>query len=686
MHARSLLIAALLLLACKHDAETAPTPDATATPDAGATAAAAAPAPAPAPAKKTYDKLPRLEFNRRAAERFANVFWRTDANKNGALDADELAVLWGYGDLVRTDLIDAKGAFTSRFDVLYAELTAPDADAPSPEEKARRDAIRRELAQGRPTLLETDFSGASAEDKAIVEHVAKAAVVVERLHARQLGTAGLEQKIPKDDPSSRMVFFRNQEPHCMAPKTENDPACSAVPEKKKRVVGLYPAAIQADPKFCDLLSKQPNAKELTDHFTVVVEGDKPGTFKAVPYSEAWKDDMESVANELEAAANAIASPSEAAFKAYLQAQAKAFRTNDWESANGPWAAMGADNSKWYLRIAPDEVYYEPCAWKAGFATAFARINPDSIAWQKKLDPVKGDMEKALAELAGPPYKARDVKFKLPDFIDIVINSGDNRDSHGGTIGQSLPNWGPVAEKGGRTVTMTNLYMDEDSRASAGEQMASIFCPPTMTKATTDPGTMIISIVLHEAAHNLGPAHDYKVKGKTDDQVFGGPLASTMEELKAQTSALYFSDWLATRNLLTKEEAEKVHVRDVAWAFGHISRGMYSGSGSPKAYSQLASIEMGTLWKAGVLTWSADTLAANGTDKGCFDIVFDKWAPEVQKLERAVLQAKGKGDKKAAEGMKAQWVDAKDDWAKMRDLITERWLRAPKASFVYSVKM
>jgi hypothetical protein len=37
-------------------------------------------------------------------------------------------------------------------------------------------------------------------------------------------------------------------------------------------------------------------------------------------------------------------------------------------------------------------------------------------------------------------------------------------------------------------------------------------------------------------------------------------------------------------------------------------------------------------------------------------------------------------------MKADFVDAKDDWSKMRDLIQERWLRAPKATFVYSVKL
>jgi hypothetical protein len=640
---------------------------------------------APAPAKGPYGKLARLDFNRRAAERFLPLFWRSDANKNGALDPDELVVLWGYGDLKRDALV-GKSGFTPAFAKLYAQLIAADEKAPSPEEQKRRDAMRLELSQGRTTLLETDLSAASAEDKAIAEHMSKAAVIVERLYARQTGTLGMDAKIPAGDTASRMVFYRNQQPQCVAPKTENDPACSALPDKPKRIVGLYPADIQADPKFCDMLSKQPNAKELMDHFSVVLAGDKPGTFKAVPFSEAWKDDMEAVAKELDAAAAAITSPGETALKTYLTAQAKAFRTNDWEGANEPWAAMGAENSHWYVRIAPDEVYYEPCAWKAGFAVAFARINPDSLNWQKKLDPVKGDMEKALAAMAGPPYKARDVKFKLPDFINVTLNAGNNRDPHGGTVGQSLPNWGKVAERGGRTVTMTNLYDDEDSRAAQGEQMASLFCKATNEKVTTDAQTLLMTTILHEASHNLGPAHEYKVDGKVDDVIFGGTLASMLEEFKAQTSALYFTDWLADRGMLGKDEADKVHVRDVAWAFGHISRGMYSGTGSPKPYSQLASIQMGNLWKAGALQWKPDELAANGTDKGCFDIDFPKFRVAVKALATRVLKIKGTGDKKDAEAVKAEWVDAKDDWAKMRDLITERWLRAPKASFVYSVKL
>jgi len=53
--------------------------------------------------------------------------------------------------------------------------------------------------------------------------------------------------------------------------------------KPPRIFGLYPAGIQSDPKFCDGLAKTPNAQELMGHFNVVVGGDRPGTFKTLPY-------------------------------------------------------------------------------------------------------------------------------------------------------------------------------------------------------------------------------------------------------------------------------------------------------------------------------------------------------------------------------------------------------------------
>jgi hypothetical protein len=544
--------------------------------------------------------------------------------------------------------------------------------------------VLEELAQGRPTLVETDLAQATPAEKNLVDRMIKVAALVERIYARQKGVFGLEAGIPEIDRTSRMLFHRNQSPYCEAPKTENDAACSALAQKPPRIVGLYPAQVQSDPKFCDALAKAPNAAQLMDHFSVVAAGEEPGTYRAVPYTEAYRDDMEAIAKELEAAAAGFGDD-EAALKAYLLAAATAFRSNDWEPANAAWVAMNAQNSKWYVRIAPDEVYYEPCAWKAGFALQLARINPESIEWQKKLDPMKRDMENTLAALANKPYKAREVNFKIPDFIDVVLNAGDQRNAHGATIGQSLPNWGTVAEKGGRTVAMTNLYTDTDSRTQQAALMSSMFCKATNAVATTSPRETLVGALLHEAAHNLGPSHEYKVKGKDDDVLFGGTLASTLEELKAQTSSMYLTDWLATKGIFTADDVRKIQLRNIAWAFGHISRGMYTADGTPRNYSQLSAMQVGAFLKAGALAWKPDEVAANDTDKGCMEIDFDALPAAVQALETTVLEIKASGDKARAEKLKAEFVDAKDEFDAVKAVVAERWLRAPKASFVYSIR-
>jgi len=631
---------------------------------------------------KKFDSLARKDFNQRAQEHFLPLFWRTDANSNAALDANELVVLIGPQGLKRSDFVDANG-FTQRFKDTYSAMVTPlEFSKLPPDEKKRRELVQLELSQGQPTLVETDFSSSSAQDKAIITHLTRASALLETIFAKQLGTDGLRGQLAAEDTVSQSLFWRNQGPWCVAPKTENDLDCSAIAAKPRRISGLYPTEAQSDSKFCEKLAKEKNAKVLSEHFSVVVAEGKG--FKTVPYHQAYATEMKAIADELSAAAEAITSDDEAAFKVYLQAAAKAFTTNDWESANGPWVAMGPQNSKWFLRIAPDEVYFEPCAWKAAFAMQLARINLDSLEWQKKLEPVKGDMEKALAALAGPPYKARDVKFKLPDFIDVVLNAGDQRNPSGATVGQSLPNWGKTAEKGGRTVAMTNLYTDADSREAYKTQLASLYCPATMAKLDTDPKYSTMGTVLHEAAHNLGPAHDYKVKGKVDDEVFGGPLASTLEELKAQTASMYFVEWLAERKIISRDEAERTALRDVAWAFGHISRGMYDGGGKPKNYSQLAAIQLGELRKAKVLEWKKDAKAANDTDLGCFEVDLVGWRPAVDALAKRVLSIKASGNRKDAEVLIAEHVDAKDEWGDLRNTIATRWLRAPKATFVYAI--
>lgn len=641
-------------------------------------------AQAPAASVGSYATLPRIDFNRRAAEHFLPLFWRSDANGNGNLEPEELVVLAGFPNSARSTWLEG-GKLTKAFEAAYRSMQQPHAQPAEAAERGRQRLVLEELAQGRPTLVETDLAQASAADKNLVRHLLVAAQGIERIYARQNGVFGLAAQIPTEDAASRMLFQRNQSPFCEAPKTEGQAACSALRPKPPRVVGLYPAAIQSDAKFCEKLAAHADAAQLMGHFSVVESGATPGSYRAVPYSQAYRDDMESVAKELDAAAAGLGAD-EAALKKYLLAAAGGFRTNDWEPANEAWVAMNAQNSRWYVRIAPDEVYYDPCAWKAGFALQLARINRESLDWQRKLDPLKSEMERTLAALAKPPYEAREVSFKIPDFIDVVLNAGDQRNAFGATIGQSLPNWGPTAERGGRTVAMTNLYTDADSREASGQQQAALFCKATNRFATTGPRETLIGSLLHEVAHNLGPAHEYKVNGREDDVVFGGPMASTLEELKAQTSSLFLTDWLAGKGLFTADEVRKIHLRDVSWAFGHISRGMYAADGTPRNYSQLAAMQIGTFVRAGALQWRAAEIAANDQDRGCFELDFAGLTRAVASLEATVLQIKASGDKARAEQLKADFVDSRGDFATLRDVITERMLRAPKASFVYAVRL
>jgi hypothetical protein len=532
--------------------------------------------------------------------------------------------------------------------------------------------VAKDLDQGRPTLVATKVTEA---ERPFVEHMLAVGKLVDEIYDQQTGAAAMAAQLPAD-PESHSLFRRNHGVKCVAPATENDPQCSAVPGAPKQPVGLYPSAIQSAPDFCKTLEDKPNAKALLGPFTVVQDD------RAVPYSEAYKPQMTAIAAELEAAAGSLKDAQEPALVAYLRAAASGFRTNDWRPADEAWAAMTVDNSKWYVRAAPDEVYSDPCAHKAMFHLTFARINQGSKQWQGKLVPVQQEMEAAIAQHAGPPYTARKVTFHLPDFIDIVINAGDDRNALGATIGESLPNWGPVANEGrGRTVAMVNLYLDPDSIQARRAQAESVLDKASMADYTGEQDPQLLTTILHEATHNLGPAHEYQVGGKTDEQVFGGPIAAVLEELKAQTGALYLLEFLRAKGIVSDALARASYADAIVWAFGHISQGMYNGSKTRKTYGNVAAIQIGYLIDHGALTWDANAVAANGTDKGAFTIHADKLVAACDDMMKIVAGIKARGDVAGAQQLFAKYVDGP---GVPQAVISQRFLRFPKASFVYSI--
>jgi hypothetical protein len=636
------------------------------------------PAVAPPAAPPSYAGLDRADFNRAAMHLNLPVYWVADANNDGVVSPDEVASLLFYPTEGRW--VEG-GAFTKAFADAWLKIER-EVKSPPPGD-ARQSLVRKDLDQGLTTLVRTDLRSAAEEDKVLVRHMLTASRLIDSLYATQVGSAPLEAQVPVGDTASQSLFRRDWGPRCAAPLTENDPHCTAIPGAPKPTCDAYPQGLQGDAAFCETLEKLPNAKELLSPF-VAVRSDADGKLEPVSLAQAYKEPMTAIAAELRAAAGDIQSPSEAALKAYLLAAAQSFTTNDWVPADEAWSKMNAQNSKWYVRVAPDEVYWDPCNQKAGFHLTFARVNSDSLAWQAKLVPVQQEMEKKIAARIGAPYAARKVSFHLPDFIDIVVNAGDDRNPFGATLGESLPNWGPLSASGrGRTVAMSNLYQDVDSHAIRRSQASSLLSADSM-KAYVDSATPgLLSTILHEATHNLGPAHEYKFGGKVDTDAFGGQMATMLEELKAQTGALYFIDFAKAKGIITPEQALQAYADSIIWAFGHISRGMYDEAHKRKPYSQLAAIQVGFLMDEGAITFDPNGAPAGGKDAGAFTLHYEKFPAAAEKMMKVVGLIKAKADRAGAEALTKKYVDGT---VVPQALVTQRELRYPKQTFVYAIDM
>ncbi len=86
-----------------------------------------------------------------------------------------------------------------------------------------------------------------------------------------------------------------------------------------------------------------------------------------------------------------------------------------------------------------------------------------------------------------------------------------------------------------------------------------------------------------------------------------------------------------------------------------------------------------------MRWFEDVKAANGTDTGCLAVTVGRMGGAIDKLADEVLTIKGAGKKAEAEKLKQTYVDDDGAFKTLRGVIQERWLRVPKATFVYSVR-
>ncbi|MBI5241135.1 MAG: hypothetical protein HY926_11735 [Elusimicrobia bacterium] len=608
--------------------------------------------------------LSREDFNRLAVQNGVPLYWAPEAAP-GPLPSPAALLPVGRADISR---YAAGGALTREFEAAYRRLV-----------QARRlEAVRRELDQGLPVLIHNDFRKAPRAERALARHLSAAARIIDELYEEQKGSLRLRASIPAGDAASRALFERNHGPWCEAPLTEDDPFCSAVPSFPQKLSDAYPKGWEQDAAMCESLRGRPDGRSLLDPFTVV-RLDAKGESAAASLVSAYGARMRLVAAELRRAEAALGAD-EAVFQRYLRGAAAGFEGGDWAEADEAWAAMNGRNSRWYLRVAPDETSFEACQEKAGFHLAWARIDQAALAWQDRLAPLRQELEDSLAALIGPRYQARKVAFKLPDFIEVVLNAGDSRPGLGAISGQSLPNWGKVAREGRRrTMVMSNIGADPESRRIARRKAEALLAPEALAWYTDDREPGNLGVILHEAAHNLGPHTDSLVDGKSPSEIFGGRLDGVLEELKAQTAALWYIELLKRKGIITADFARQAYVHEIAWAFGHIALGMFSDGDNPKPYSQLAAVQIGTFLRDGAM----GVVRTGGRE--LFSLDFEKLPASVERLMRVVGRIKAEGDAAAARALVDDFVAGEGSRLVRLEEVQSRLRRFPKSSYSYTVR-
>jgi hypothetical protein len=142
------------------------------------------------------------------------------------------------------------------------------------------------------------------------------------------------------------------------------------------------------------------------------------------------------------------------------------------------------------------------------------------------------------------------------------------------------------------------------------------------------------VVLHELSHGIGPAFARTPKGKVDITEAIGPVASALEESKADVVGMFALGWLMDHGALQKSRANEYYASYVAGIFRAVRFGV------AEAHGRGEMMEFNYLTEKGAITRDAST--------GRYAIDFAKMPGAIASLAKELLEIEATGDRARAD--------------------------------------
>ena len=382
----------------------------------------------------------------------------------------------------------------------------------------------------------------------------------------------------------------------------------------------------------------------------VIRRDSEGKLFALPYHEAYKEQLAKVDALLEKAITLAENPG---LKKYLEARREAFKTDDYFNSDMVW--MDMKDSKLDFVVGPIENYDDGINGLKCSHEAFVLVKDEQ--WSNDLSKFAAllpEMQKLLP--CDPKYK-KEVPGTDCDInvYDVVYYAGDcNAGSK--TIAINLPNDERVQlKKGSRRLQLKNAMQAKFDNIMVPIAQLMV-CPEQVDSVTFN--AFFGNTCYHEVAHGLGIKNTVTGRGPCR-QVLGAQY-SAWEEAKADVCGLFLTEQLIERGLITNTTINQNYITFIAGILRSVRFGATEAHG-------VANIMCYNFFEqAGAFTRNAD---------GKYVINVEKAREAARAWAALIIAMEGEGDMAAAKAYSDQ--NGKIGTALQKDLDAIRDANIPR---------
>jgi hypothetical protein len=492
-----------------------------------------------------------------------------------------------------------------------------------------------------PTPLRVDTSGLSSGDRLALVKLIQAARILDAIFMKQLwdGNPALYARLQKDiSPLGKArfhYFWINKGP--WSDIDDFKAFLPDVPPRKPLGANFYPEDMLKDSFERWLAQLSPRDQDDAKSFFTIIRWrentqSQINNLLAIPYSQAYADDLTRAASLLHEAATLTDNQT---LKKFLDLRADAFLSNDYYASDMAWMDLDAPID---VTIGPYETYADELfGYKAAFE---AYVNLRDEEETGKLSAFTAHLQEIENNLPlDPQYRNPKLGAAAPiRVVDEILSAGDG--AHGvQTAAYNLPNDDRVVQqKGSKRVMLKNVQE---------AKFRSVLLP--IARRTLTQGAMVdvsfepffTHILAHELMHGLGP-HQIKVGDReTTPREELKDLYAAIEECKADVTGLFALHYMMDHakemgmgKILPSDEAaeRQLYTTYLASSFRSLRFGLNDAHGKGMA------IQFNTYTDKGAFVRH---------DDGTFSVDVSKMKTAVTELDHELLTIEAQGDYAAA---------------------------------------